>query len=490
MSTTTVNLTTSSKQNNNKKNSTKNTNNQQRRKQRRNRGRGRNWSLGTRAQPGVIVPISHRSFFRGAHLRKMKSYNGAQRLRVSGVDLFNPPPVTKENMRPGTFIAIPSNPAYWQGTRIAGIASVYQQFRPVKFDINYKATVPTTTPGTVTYGTLWGTGVNSGSLQNALASSPGGGLVSCYSHAWSRVKCNKQNLPQEYFTVAGNPADQSCNPFTWFAYYSGEGDSIPGYVVVHWTYDFVVGTGSDTREFQRIDSINNEAVQRALADRGMNITAIFGIPIGILKSVFMPILRKCAIMLLQGVVASFVQAYTNDGIDETVELPPGTYMEYSYSDTVSGSRYSKAINNSIKYEIPDDAEVIVFQCGQRVTRNVTPLPPTSAPTMVSIGIKEFSSALIECTSHNEGRYDSASYLFTYSPSSTHCTLEMTAYFSNFDPTTFDRYYLDVKNSVTMSAGLTFVFTFSDDTTQEVVLGPEKQTAAMSKAFKPPLPYTM
>lgn len=445
--------------------------------------------VGGRAQPGVLVPITHRSFFRGARLRRMKPYNGAQRLRVSGVDLFNPAPIRREQMQAGIFIAIPSNPAYWLGTRIAGIASVYQQFRPVKFDVAYKPTVPTTTAGTVTFGTLWGSGVAAESFQNALTSSPGGGLVTCFSPAWSRIKCNHTNLPQEYYTVAGNTAEQSSNPFTWFAYYSGEGDSLPGYAVVHWTYDFVVGTGSDTREFQRLDNTGQEAVRQAIQERGMNITSIFGIPIGVLKSVFVPILRKCAIMLLQGVVAAFVQAFANDDVDETVTLPPGTFMEYSYADTVSGSKYSRAVNNAIKYNIPDDTLVVVFQCGQRVNRSLTPIPPTSAPTMTSITLRDYPQAVIKCTGHNEGRYDTADYNIEYSTERAMCTLELSAYFSSTQDTIYDHFYADVKNSLADKESIVFVFNFSDGTTIQQYMSDDQPSVAFNKIFKPPLPMT-
>lgn len=368
---TNVTFSTSSKQNQPKQSYSR-----RRKNKRKSRNRNKFIKIGVRAQPPPSVPVAYRTVFRGARMRQMKPRNGMQRMRIAGKDLISPIPSTAitSSFYEGVFIALPSNPAYWLGTRIAGIASVYQQYRPIRFDVHYSPSVPTTTPGQVVYGTLWATGVAEQALQQSLTSSPGGGITTCFTPAWSRVKCNKTTLPQEYYTVAGNPCDQSSNPFMWYAIYTGSNQaSIPGYVTVHWVYEFTVGQGSDVRQFDRIDN-TTVAVQRALLSRPqLSITSILGIPIGILKSVFVPILRKCAILLLQGVVATLVQAFTNDSVDENVTLPPGTMLEYSYGNTETSSSKSICLNNGLSYEIPDNANVIVLQCGQEVRRTSKPV---------------------------------------------------------------------------------------------------------------------
>lgn len=73
-------------------------------------------------------------------------------LDVSGTDLWA---VTdSKGLDNDIFVVVPANPIYWIGTRLAGIASVYQQYKPVTFHIKYVPTCATTTPGLVTLGFL------------------------------------------------------------------------------------------------------------------------------------------------------------------------------------------------------------------------------------------------------------------------------------------------------------------------------------------------
>lgn len=354
--------------------------NRRRRQRRRNRRRqirssNRQIVLGTRTQPPMpqitrTVPAAYTHTFRGPQFARVSSSNNDQTIRLRGFDLVQPVPGFQYMTgASGVFLVIPSNPAYWQGTRIAGVAAVYQQYRPLRFDVKYVPSVPVTVPGNVIYGTLWQQGVTDEALQQSLATSNGGGIVTCYQSAWSRVRCNNNTLPQKFYEVAGHPATQSANPFHWIAYYSGGGEQSapPGYVIVHWEYEFTVGVGSQTRSFETITAANPSA---KLLMKQANIVSFFGVPISILKTAAIRLLRKCAIVILSDVLSHLSQGASNDTTDESVTLPSGSSFEYLVGPQTNDA-HSIVTQGSDRYEVPDDTLVFVLMNGQTVQRTIT-----------------------------------------------------------------------------------------------------------------------
>lgn len=354
--------------------------NRRKRQRRRNRRRAaryqnRNIVLGTRKQPPMpqitrAVPAAFTHVFTGPQFTRVSSSNNDQTIRLRGFDLVQPVPGFQYMTgASGVFLVIPSNPAYWQGTRVAGVAAVYQQFRPLKFDVKYVPSVPVTVPGNVIYGTLWQQGVSDEALQQSLATSNGGGIVTCYQSAWSRVRCNNNTLPQKFYEVAGHPATQSANPFHWIAYYSGGGEQSapPGYVIVHWEFEFTVGVGSQTRSFETISAANPSA-KRLLKEA--NIVSFFGVPISILKTAAIRLLRKCAIVILSDVLSHLSQGGANDQTDESVTLPSGSSFEYLVGPQTNAS-HSIVTQGSDRYEVPDDTLVFILMNGQTVQRTMT-----------------------------------------------------------------------------------------------------------------------
>lgn len=353
--------------------------NRRRRQRRRNRRRqqfqNRRIVLGTRTQPPMpqisrTVPAAYTHTFRGPQFTRVSSSNNDQTIRLRGFDLVQPVPGFQYMTgASGVFLVIPSNPAYWQGTRVAGVAAVYQQYRPLRFDVKYVPSVPVIVPGNVIYGTLWQQGVTDEALQQSLATSNGGGIVTCYQPAWSRVRCNNNTLPQKFYEVAGHPATQSANPFHWIAYYSGGGEQSapPGYVIVHWEYEFTVGVGSQTRSFETITAANPSA---KLLMKEANLVSFFGVPISILKTAAIRLLRKCAVVILSDVLSHLSQGNTNDTTDENVTLPSGSSFEYLVGPQTNDS-HSIVTQGADRYEIPDDTLVFVLMNGQTVHRTIT-----------------------------------------------------------------------------------------------------------------------
>lgn len=92
------------------------------------------------------------------------------------------------------FAVIPSNPAYWTGTRVAVLASAYFNYRPLRMSFHYVPQVPVTYAGTVVSGTLWNGQAVESDVQQTLVTSNGGMMNQCYVPADSRVILGR-NLP-------------------------------------------------------------------------------------------------------------------------------------------------------------------------------------------------------------------------------------------------------------------------------------------------------
>lgn len=136
---------------------------------------------------------------------------------------------------------IPCNPCYWLGTRVAAIANGYQNYRPLKFNVNYVPQCAVTQQGNVISGTIWNQTPSSANLQQTLRTSSGGMLTQCYKTATSVVTM-KSNLQFNLYRCAGK-FDQESNPFIFLSIAVGCLDAngnkiIPGYFYVSWEFTF------------------------------------------------------------------------------------------------------------------------------------------------------------------------------------------------------------------------------------------------------------
>lgn len=165
-------------------------------------------------------------------------------MTVSGRDLVYPVPNTASDANQSVIAVIPSNPAYWTGTRVGTLAQGYQTFRPLQFTVTYVPQVAVTQEGNVIAGTLWNDAPASKALQQSLTTSNGGFMTQCYATKTATVKL-RANLQFNLFRMGGQ-YEQESNPFNYIAIAVGctrevNGTTInviPGYFYVKWKYTF------------------------------------------------------------------------------------------------------------------------------------------------------------------------------------------------------------------------------------------------------------
>jgi hypothetical protein len=193
-------------------------------------------------------------------------------MRVKGRDLVYSIPSTLNTENNTDIITIiPANPAYWTGTRVSAIASGYQNYRPIKFNVSYVPQCAVTQQGNVIAGTLWAMAPSKQNLQQTLRTSNGGMLTQCYKPHTSRVQL-KGNLQFNLFRMGGK-FDQEANPFIFIALSIATTDSsnnriIPGYFYVTYEYEFKNPIGNTVQYY------NSNIVKKKLLEGYTNVSAI------------------------------------------------------------------------------------------------------------------------------------------------------------------------------------------------------------------------
>lgn len=175
--------------------------------------------------------------------RTMASVNiNSTTARVSGSDLvYKIPDQLPMTTSASVLAVIPSNPAYWLGTKISQVAKGYQNYRPVKFDVHYVPHCAATQQGNVIAGTIFHEAPSVDNLQQSLRSSNGGIMTQVFKPAVSHVKVGS-NLQKNLYRVGGDIDDDSM-PFYFIAIAvactDNENHRInPGYFYVNYTYTF------------------------------------------------------------------------------------------------------------------------------------------------------------------------------------------------------------------------------------------------------------
>lgn len=162
-------------------------------------------------------------------------------IMVTGCDLVYDIPDTIQQSSSKIFAVIPANPLYWLGTRIAGLANMYQNYRPLSFSVHYVPQVAVTQPGTVFMGTLWESTSSHSDLQQTLLTSNGGLATPCYSPATSNVRL-KTNLSMNLYRLHETGTYDSV-PFYFVAGLAGA-SVVPGYFFVTYKYVFKNAMGT------------------------------------------------------------------------------------------------------------------------------------------------------------------------------------------------------------------------------------------------------
>lgn len=135
---------------------------------------------------------------------------------VTGVDLIYSVPDTPLSESEDVMTVIPSNPAYWTGTRVAAMALAYQQFRPLRFTVHYSPYTSVLQQGTIFGGTIWeNTTIPKQNLQKALTTTSGKMNTQAAQKARARVPLGR-NLGTNLYNVAGELNYRS-NPFFYVA---------------------------------------------------------------------------------------------------------------------------------------------------------------------------------------------------------------------------------------------------------------------------------
>lgn len=329
----------------------------------------------------VNVPAAQGVRIPKASFRRVYSHNNEQEIILEGEDLIIPTPdalpVTSQPFP--IFLSIPANPLYWKGTRVSGIAAVYQQYRPLRFEVEYVPQVPVTCPGQVIYGTLYNKGVSKESFQQTLMTSNGGGMTQCYLKSHSHVICNKKTLPLTLYNTFDSMNENVANPFTWCAHYSGQWSgqgqattSQPGWVWVRWKYLFSVGLGSQSGEVIVYNQTDAELSARN------NFFAGWGVALSFLKEVGTKLLTKIAIVLLEEtdvqVKAGLKHLNSKLGIGSTFSVEPASINESLSSNAGTITVRDDAGNT---YDIPEGVRVVIYQNGDTYeVQDETPLEGT------------------------------------------------------------------------------------------------------------------
>jgi hypothetical protein len=176
-------------------------------------------------------------------------------VRVTGRDLIYsiPDDLTSPIQSTNVITVIPANPAYWKGTRIAALASGYQNYRPILFKITYVPMCAVTQQGNVIGGTIWDDGIDNDNLQQSLRTSNGGFMTQCYVPHTTRIR-PRSNLQFNLYRMGGEFSTTS-NPFIFIALAIGCKNQsnqrvTPGYFYVTWSFELKNPIGS-------INSYNN-----------------------------------------------------------------------------------------------------------------------------------------------------------------------------------------------------------------------------------------
>lgn len=190
-----------------------------------------------RARPVRRNIINTKNFSKRMRVIKTNSTS----MVVSGLDLVYSIPDVSINKGSKVLTIIPSNPAYWTGTRISSMALGYQQYRPLKFVVHYVPIVSAMQQGNIFGGTIWNNvTIAEENLQQTLVTSSGGMSTQVFCYKSSNVRC-KDNLSRNLYNIGGQ-LDEESNPFYYIAIgvgnFKDDERVTPGYFWISYTYSF------------------------------------------------------------------------------------------------------------------------------------------------------------------------------------------------------------------------------------------------------------
>lgn len=211
-----------------------------RRRTRRRRATGARWD-GRRSSRGILAgygsPVT-------ASFSQSRIADGEI---VNGMDLVTSPLQVGDCATNISFF-ITANPASWNGTRIAAIASGYQNYRPLKFIVHYRPQVGSTSTLSMFIGTVWQNTyiTNRSALEPSLVTSPGGTYLPAWQSSRSVVPLGRR-LPQRMFPI--RDPHFTTVPFSVVCRASDGGPTspsvpMPGRIFIEYAYEFHNAIGS------------------------------------------------------------------------------------------------------------------------------------------------------------------------------------------------------------------------------------------------------
>lgn len=175
--------------------------------------------------------------------------------RISGFDLVSS---ALENYHNISYFAS-ANPITWVGTKIAGIARAYQNYRPIRFRIHYRPQIGSTVSYSMFIGTVWQGNVITSreAIEPTLVTSPGGMYVPAWQISSTDVPLGSR-LPMRMFPT--RDANLTFTPFCVVCR-AAEGNStsdavaMPGRIFIEYEYEFSNPIGSGYSSDMQVDSV-------------------------------------------------------------------------------------------------------------------------------------------------------------------------------------------------------------------------------------------
>lgn len=274
-----------------------------------------------------------------------------------------------------------ANPLYWYGTRLAGIAKVYQKYRPRSLRFRYDPSCPATTSGSVTIGVIEA-GVTM-TIETAVSTllNSGGRNINIFDTGFVDYVPRIRDLCY----IDGDITKPIVNPFCFFMYALNSDNAPPGLIRIDWEYEFYQGSGDQALPTAVYTSTTPETILMLQSSSvflaSSKLTFGWGAILGFLKTVGVPILRKIGIVVCKSVLALLGDDQRSNALieDKKIMIREGTFMTIDPSDVyTSPSNYTRVKDsNGSDFFIPDDARVSVYMSGDQVQVKSTQTPAPS-----------------------------------------------------------------------------------------------------------------
>lgn len=322
---------------------------------------------------------------------RMRVFNDSnQSISLAGTDMFQ----LQSDQANGFHMTcnILANPLYWYGTRIAGIAKVYQKFRPKHLRFRYVPSCPATSSGSVTIGVI----------EAGVTLSPETAVTTLLNSGGKNINIYQTDAIDYYpkirepCYVDGDISKPVVNPFTFCMYTLKNADVPPGIIYIDWEYDFLQGSGDQQLPIAVITSMTNQQKLALMSSNSdlfneNNLKFGWGTVLGFLKTVGVPILRKIGIVVCESVLAWLSDdSKSNAVMTNQVTIRDVSFLTIDPSDVYTspdGKTRVKDANGS-DYYLPDTARVAVYMAGDEIVNKKTssPSPEPTIPTFNIFGL--------------------------------------------------------------------------------------------------------